>query len=328
MPLSGMGNEDPDVGVVIVARNEGQNIGNLLNDISEQGFSRIVVVDDHSTDDTASLVERNGVTCIRLNAGSGKKAAIRAGVQALDTTFVLQLDADVRLGADYRDRLAKEDIAALDLLILPIRYPSTGSPIEELQRHEQTALLAFNLGMPEPFQAYGANLLYRRSAFLELEANRKDAGISSGDDHFLLNAMAEDRRRIKRVFDKRLIAEVEPVPTLAGFFQQRLRWAGKLIHGSSLPQLLMALVFGSILLLPHLFLLLNFREALSLPIPMLITLIWFLSQVLPVRRMNALLERDTPVFSVLLASILFPVYAAVILLVSIFVRPMWKGRRV
>ena len=115
---------------------------------------------------------------------------------------------------------------------------------------------------------------------------------------------------------------------LSYFVGQRLRWAGKLIHGSSLPQLLIALVFGVILLMPHVFVISNARNLLDQPLPLILTLAWFAVQVLIVYRMNRLLDRPTPVFSVLVASILFPVYAALILLVSIFVRPMWKGRRI
>ena len=199
------------IGVVIAARNEADHIPDLLSDLSEQGFEQVVVVDDHSEDDTADRVRAQGVTCITLAKATGKKAAIQAGVNALETDYVLQLDADVRVDTGYHGALTCALQREPDLLILPIRYAEGGRFIEELQRHEQSALAAFNLGLPAPFQAYGGNLLYRRSAYQELVDERTDWNTHSGDDHFLLNAMTAHGKTVERVFHADLLADVFPV---------------------------------------------------------------------------------------------------------------------
>lgn len=57
----------------------------------------VLVVDDGSTDRTASEAERNGAQVLRLSANGGKGTAIRAGLERLlatDATHVAFVDAD------------------------------------------------------------------------------------------------------------------------------------------------------------------------------------------------------------------------------------------
>lgn len=77
------------VTIIIPARNEAMNIGRCLNAIIEQrypsGLFEVIVVDDHSTDDTALIVEsfnKPNICCINLkdfvtgSINSYKKKAI------------------------------------------------------------------------------------------------------------------------------------------------------------------------------------------------------------------------------------------------------------
>lgn len=101
----------PAVDVVVPARNEEHNLGPLLESLLVQDHPpvSIVVVDDHSTDGTARVLDeiaRKDPRVRRLAAPAladgwkGKPAALTAGTAATASPWILFVDADVRLAPE------------------------------------------------------------------------------------------------------------------------------------------------------------------------------------------------------------------------------------
>jgi glycosyltransferase involved in cell wall biosynthesis len=98
-PRAGTAGAEPTVGVVITTYNHAHFLQQALESAQSQTrpADAIVVVDDGSTDDPASVVSRfPGVRLIRQE-NRGLAAARNAGVAALETSHVIFLDADDRL---------------------------------------------------------------------------------------------------------------------------------------------------------------------------------------------------------------------------------------
>ena len=102
---------DRKVSVLIPARNEEKNIGNILNDIKNQPFENIevIVFNDQSEDMTASVVEKIVKTDNRfriINSGQlpegwlGKNYACSRLASVANGDFFLFLDADVRISGN------------------------------------------------------------------------------------------------------------------------------------------------------------------------------------------------------------------------------------
>lgn len=100
--------EKPSVSVLIPARNEGVNIGNLLNDISLQDYENldIWVFNDQSTDNTAHIVDDFSLrhsSIKRIDSNGlpigwlGKNFACHSLSLKARGRYFLFLDADVRL---------------------------------------------------------------------------------------------------------------------------------------------------------------------------------------------------------------------------------------
>jgi len=86
--------------IVIPARNEETNIPNLLRSLKGQikAGDEILVVDDHSEDNTAAIAEREGATVLKSKemppGWTGKTWACYQGAQEATGKLLLFLDAD------------------------------------------------------------------------------------------------------------------------------------------------------------------------------------------------------------------------------------------
>ena len=93
------------ISVVIPVRNEGHNIKYLLTDLEKQDHAdfEVIVVDDHSEDNTAHLVREVIIRDPRFriihNAGEGKKTALTSGIESAKGTIIITTDADCRVSA-------------------------------------------------------------------------------------------------------------------------------------------------------------------------------------------------------------------------------------
>ena len=83
--------------VIIPAYNEERSIGQVIKSIREKKYpfiQEIIVVDDGSKDDTADVASRNGARVIRHKGNHGNANAIKTGIVASQTEFVMVFDAD------------------------------------------------------------------------------------------------------------------------------------------------------------------------------------------------------------------------------------------
>lgn len=81
---------------IIPAFNEDRFIGSVVLK-ARRYVDQVIVVDDGSTDETASIAESAGATVIRQEANSGKAAALNAGLElarGLNASAVVMLDGD------------------------------------------------------------------------------------------------------------------------------------------------------------------------------------------------------------------------------------------
>ncbi|MFV1982058.1 MAG: glycosyltransferase [Thiohalomonadales bacterium] len=96
-----------DITVLIPARNEAEHIGTTLDALLLQGSDlKIIVIDDQSSDQTATIVRSYQTQTDKLSlidgsalaeGWSGKLWALQQGLQQVNTAMVLLLDADITL---------------------------------------------------------------------------------------------------------------------------------------------------------------------------------------------------------------------------------------
>jgi glycosyltransferase involved in cell wall biosynthesis len=84
-----------NVTVVIPAKNEGQTLPGLLAEIrSRFPHFHILVIDDGSGDDTATICRDHGVEVVSLPYSVGNGGAVKAGVRQVKSDILVLMDAD------------------------------------------------------------------------------------------------------------------------------------------------------------------------------------------------------------------------------------------
>ena len=236
--VKGNSGRTPTVTMIVPARDAADTITPLLQDLYAQDHERervsVIVVDDASSDGTAERVRAMMPRWpgLRLlgNDGTGKKAAITTAVLATDAEWILMTDADARCGPERLRRVMEHvERTGSDLVVLPVATDGAGI-LGRLQENEQAALMmcaAAEALQSRPMLANGANLAFRRSAFMDVRGFEGDR-YASGDDIFLVQRVLRAGKRISYLLHPGAIVRVGAERTWSGFFRQRMRWAGKM----------------------------------------------------------------------------------------------------
>jgi len=231
--------------VLIPARNEAANIRKCLDSLLQQDYPahlfEIIVINDHSTDDTAVLVQqykRNNLRLLNLAdylespVQAYKKKALETGIAQSTGTLIITTDADCVVPPHWLRHIAafyEEQQPAF--IAMPVRYRSGNSPLAIFQSLDFMTLqgitaAAVHTGFHS--MCNGANLAYTRAAFDAVEGFKDVDHIASGDDMLLMHKIANRfPGKIRYLLSREVIVETAPMPTLRDFMRQRIRWASK-----------------------------------------------------------------------------------------------------
>lgn len=116
-----------DVAVLVPAHNEAVAIEKTVAAaLSVPGVTRVVVVDDGSTDDTDHLAEKAGAKVVRLFGTHGKGTALEAGAMRVENADVIVLlDGDLGDTATQADLLIRPVVAGeADMTIATFPKPT------------------------------------------------------------------------------------------------------------------------------------------------------------------------------------------------------------
>lgn len=225
------------VSVVVAARNEAENLPDLLAALTA-GQTRvpdeILVVDDHSTDQSRELVlayQDRGVYGL-CSEGHGKRAALRSGCAMARGDILLFTDADCRPGPGWVEalsgmissgeaRFVAGPVLVRDGASLLCRY-------DALESQGMMVVIAAGYLEGAPVLAQGASMGLRRQDLLDAGGFTALPDRASGDDVFLMERFREHWPGACRFVARRdaLVWTGAP-PDWRGLLRQRLRWASK-----------------------------------------------------------------------------------------------------
>jgi len=82
-----------EVCILIPTLNEGKTIGGMVQEFKSMGFSDILVIDGHSTDDTVKTAPNAGAKVV-LQSGTGKGQAVSQAFSIIQNKYVVMIDGD------------------------------------------------------------------------------------------------------------------------------------------------------------------------------------------------------------------------------------------
>jgi glycosyltransferase involved in cell wall biosynthesis len=234
------------ISIIIPARNEAQNIKACLVSIVNQSYPKhlfeIVVVDDHSTDNTAEIIlgyQSQNVKLISLKdfiatneINSYKKKAIEIAIQQADGELIVTTDADCTVPQNWLQTIAAfYQEKNPDLMVMPVAIDCRNRFIEIFQALDFMTLQGITgASVHKKFHSMcnGANLAYTKKAFNTVNGFKDIDNIASGDDMLLMHKIyKQNPNGIAYLKNKDVIVQTAPVKTIGEFFNQRIRWASK-----------------------------------------------------------------------------------------------------
>jgi glycosyltransferase involved in cell wall biosynthesis len=239
-------NEHPRVTIslVIPMRNEAENVEELFNCIFFQTYPpewvEIIVVDDHSEDDTReklAVLPSSAFSLVRLQLSeeTGKKAAIAAGIAHASGELIITTDADCRFSSEWISSIANFYAATgAKFIAAPVKMIAGRSFIGVFQSLDFLTLQAITgASVNNKFHTLcnGANLAYSKNAFVEVNGFEGIDIIPSGDDMLLMYKIFKEYPDDVRYLKNRDAIVTTPAEKSVGkFFHQRIRWASKAVH--------------------------------------------------------------------------------------------------
>ena len=231
------------VSVLIAARNEENNIERLLKSLYNQTFVKdlfeVIIIDDHSKDNTLLIVENfikenNDINIKIFSADKeGKKFAISQALHLAHNELVIVTDADCVLKTTWIESIVNfYNEKKCKMILAPVLLSPAETFFEKIQVLEHLSLIGSTAGSANigfPVMCNGANMAYEREAALEVEKFRKDFNIPSGDDMFLMEQFVKNygHQSVKFLLSKSAIVETKTCKTVSEFFRQRRRWVSK-----------------------------------------------------------------------------------------------------
>jgi cellulose synthase/poly-beta-1,6-N-acetylglucosamine synthase-like glycosyltransferase len=332
----------PRVSVLVAARDEENHLPRLLQSLANQNYSddlcEFIIIDDHSTDTTASVVQEwvekdSRFYLVRLKDDPSlmmgpKKRALLAGMEISSGEIIFTTDADCLVPPEWISGLLSHFSDRTAAVCGMIRFEKVNTIWERLTAFEtsiNTILNAAVIGSGSALSCFGANFAFRRSDFRAVGGYDHGGRSISGDDDLLLQRFHRARKPLVFCSNPNLVVSTTAPDTFDSFFRRKQRHlsAGKYY---SLPWIVLA-IFLYVCCLWNLFMTLlaisgfakgwiTFTGWGTLSFGLLLVYWRGISTL----KLNSYWRWAIP------AALLFPVYIALVYPLSLLPSPTWKGR--
>ena len=336
------------VSIIIPVRNEEKNIHRILGEMRRQDFPKtfmeVIVTDDFSEDSSMAIVgsfanqyPQFPLMVVRSPSGEitapGKKRAIERAVARAKGEILLLTDADTTRGPGWvSSMVSRFGTAEIQMALGPVFFCMEENLLQKIQSLEFLGIMGVTAGsaaLGYPVMCNGANLAYRRDAFLQTGGFSGNHRYASGDDQFMMSAIRKHFGPRSLVFNFNSVATVGTgaESTLQGFLNQRFRWVSK-SRGYSDP---FVILVGLVTWLTAMMLLGGLAAGIFFPkILFPAMLLWSLKIALEfpmVWMMSRFFGKEKLLKYYLPAQVFQLVYVPLAGLFGLFLPYRWKGRR-
>jgi cellulose synthase/poly-beta-1,6-N-acetylglucosamine synthase-like glycosyltransferase len=329
--------------VVIPFRNEAANLPNLLKTVNGLKYPsemfELIFVNDASEDTSEAIISkaieksRFSIKLIQNKrvSNSPKKDAISEAIKNSNFEWIVTTDADCELPKNWLKAFDAFIQKNNPLMVCgPVIYESNGSFIENFQQLDGLSLQSVTIGsfgLRNPLLCNGANLAYKKEAFLKVNGFSGNNHIASGDDIFLLEKMKKTfPKRIQFLKSKEAIVFTKPQQTWKNVINQRIRWASKTSKQKGLTSkvlgILVFLMNLSVLVFPFFMIF----DTENLGFYLLLTAIKIIVDYVVVQQNFSLFGKKSSFWKFLPQTYMYAIIVLIVTLGSMRGNYSWKGR--
>ena len=339
--------------IIVPFRNEAENLPILLKSLTEINYPHskfeILLVNDESEDNSVEIIEEFQKTHLDFNlkvlennriSNSPKKDAINTAINSANFEYIITTDADCKIPENwlksYNDFILKtgNKLVAGPVALNSLSAANTNNRRQNILRNfEELDILSLQastagaFGIGKAFMCNGANLCYKRQAFLEVLGFTGNDNIASGDDVFLLQKFQQEKYKIGFLKSKEVLVYTKPQQSFGDLVSQRIRWASK----ASAYNSLFAKFTGISVLLLNLSLVIALFLVLFQILPyqpiLIIFLVKFNLDFILIYSSAKFFQRETVLRSYFWSSIFYPFFSTYVAVKSLFSDFSWKGRQ-
>ncbi|HMX04764.1 MAG TPA: glycosyltransferase [Chitinophagales bacterium] len=329
--------------VIVPVRNEEKNIVHLLRDLKEQTYPadkyEVIIVDDHSTDQTTQKVMQAKMDNVRIislgDAGTvrmNKKAGIQHAVSSAKGELIITTDADCHVGNKWISTIAAYYTEHEPVMIAGlVNYFPDATFFGKFQTLDFLSLVGIGAAcIQNGFYnlCNGANLAYTKAAFEAVNGYEGVDHIPSGDDMMLMHKMARKfPGKIASLKNKDSIVYTHTETDVVSFWHQRVRWTSKSTHYED-KRITLILSFAYLFNLLIVFnMVIGFFVPGMLKLSMWMFLVKICIDTLFTYAVSRFFRRENILWLFLPIQALHVLYIIIIAPAGVFGKYQWKGRR-
>lgn len=290
-------NDQADFSLVICCKNEAENVDSLMENILSQDIPEIILVDDHSTDQTHQKLLKYQNNKIRVHAVSrdvvGKKIAANEGLDLARFDRILVTDADCKPATLNWARLMNNCDKPIVLGYSPMS-PSAGI-INLFSRYEtyMTGIQYLSYAKAGiPYMGVGRNMLLDRTLKQSNQDKIKGQHLASGDDDLTINSIA-NQDNVAICIDPDSFVHTQSKTSLRAFIRQKTRHVSTATYYKPIHQVLLAGFSGSQILFYLILIIGTCLGTISAEIAIIALMVkWVVTQMINWPMMGRLKERN------------------------------------
>lgn len=325
------------ISVVIAVRNEELTIEKCVESIVNQNYNQefieIIIIDDHSTDNTIYVLNKiaekyKNVRFYQLTDTCSKKEAIQFGINLSNHEIIATTDADCVLPPNWLLTIVKMFNVDIKFLFGPVVFEDKSTFLNKFQQLDMFAMQGLTFGTSffnQPILCNAANMSFKKDNYFIFNKKLENK-TPSGDDVFLLHQFKKDKQVITAFLNNNFVVNTKAEESFKGFIHQRLRWASKSkFYKDNLLLFFSYLVFCSNVVILFIYYHIIFIELNRGIYIILILSKWVIDFILlflvaSFFNKRKLLKYFLPI------QLMYPFYVIVVGFISQFFKFNWKGR--
>jgi cellulose synthase/poly-beta-1,6-N-acetylglucosamine synthase-like glycosyltransferase len=247
------GSYEVNISIVIAAKNETENINELIDHLRNLDYSpemyEVILVDDSSTDNTQIKMKEQTETLNNFSILStktqrtiGKREALSLGIQNSKYPYILITDADCRPEPNWIKSYSKKFEQGYEMLFGIAPFYQKKNLVNKVSCFEnlRSSVLSFSMAsIGLPYAAAARNFGFSKNAFKSLGGYSKTTNTKSGDDDLLLREAVKNKIKIGVVTEPGSFVYSETKKYYSEYFQQKARHTQASFHYLKKHQLIL-----------------------------------------------------------------------------------------